>query len=57
MILLRLDRRINITVVKGKEWIGKKIIDDKNMIYETNKNSKELITLGDITPVVKEGYI
>jgi hypothetical protein len=44
-------------VVKGKEWIGEKIIDGKNNIYTTNKNRKNLVTLGDLTPAVKEGHV
>jgi hypothetical protein len=57
LILLRLDKRINITVVKGKNWIADKIIDDRNTIYSTNKHKNNLIGLGDITMTVNEGVI
>lgn len=57
LILLRLDKRINITVVKGKNWIADKIIDDKNTIYSTNKNKNNFVALGDITTTVNEGVV
>ena len=47
LILLRLDRRIDVEVVKGKPWIGGDLIDDENTIYKVKKQKRYLM-LGDL---------
>ena len=37
LILLRLDKRIDIEVIKGKKWIGNELIDEDNRIYKMRK--------------------
>jgi len=47
LILLRLERRIYVEVVKGKKWIDGDLIDDENTIYKVRKQ-KQYLMLGDL---------
>jgi len=57
LILLRLDRRIDLVVVKGKDWIGDKLIDQNNLIYNVKNKTQNFISLGDISAQVKENQV
>jgi hypothetical protein len=36
LILLRFNRKIDIEVIRGKQWIGGKIINEDKMVFNPN---------------------
>lgn len=48
LILLRYNRKIQISVLKAKKWNKNKLIDDNNMIYALKKKN-DYISLGELT--------
>ncbi len=56
LILLRYNRKIQISVLKAKKWNKNKLIDDNNMIYAL-KNKNEYISLGELKTETKEDHI
>lgn len=56
LILLRYNRKIQISVLKAKKWNKNKLIDENNMIYGLKKNN-EYISLGELTAETKEDHI
>lgn len=57
LILLRLDRRIDIEVIKGKNWINSSIIDDNNVVYETDNKDRKFVALGEIKASVVQDKV
>jgi len=55
LILLRLEKRIEIEVLRGRKWMNG-IIDKNNKVFEISNNQKSFISLGEITVASKEDY-
>ena len=51
--MLRLEKRVDLEVVKGKNWIGGDLIDEEGTIYKVRKDRNHLM-LGELTTVQKE---
>ena len=56
LILLRYNRKIQISVLKAKIWNKNKLIDGNNTIYALNKKN-DYISLGEIIAETKEDHI
>lgn len=56
LILLRYNRKIQISVLKAKIWNKNKLIDSNNMIYALKKKN-DYISLGEIIAETKEDHI
>jgi hypothetical protein len=57
LILLRFNRKIDIEVIRGKPWIGGKIINEQHVAYGLNNKPQNLLTLGDIKAEAKEDHV
>ena len=53
LILLRLEKRVDLEVVKGENWIEGDLIDEKGTIYKVRKDKNHLM-LGELNAVQKE---
>jgi hypothetical protein len=56
LILLRYNRKIQISVLKAKIWNKNKLIDGNNTIYALKKKN-DYISLGEIIAETKEDHI